>query len=183
MSEPGIVAAGIRLADADGLDAVSIRRVAAQFAGRPMSVYSFVESKERLVELMVDEIMGQIVLEQLPEGWRASLHAIAGRTLEVGSRHPWLIEATVRTRPTGANARQHAQQSYDAVRELGLRPEVIVPLLAAIDAYTIGFAMNRPGPSPADAGPTTRDLATFTHGLDWILDGFEREHVGRDRAP
>lgn len=179
MSEPEIVAAGIRIADADGLDAVSIRRVAAQFAGRPMSVYSFVESKERLVELMVDQIMGAMVLEELPDGWRPSLHAVATRTLEVGSRHPWLIEGTVRTRPTGANARRHAQQSYDAVGELGLPPEVTGPLLATVDAYTIGFAMNRPGPADG-AEPTPKDLATFTRGLDWILDGFQRENVSRD---
>lgn len=175
MSEPEIVAAGIRIADVDGLDAVSIRRVAAEFAGRPMTVYSFIDSKQRLIELMVDSVMGDIVLEQIPEDWRAAVHAIAERTLEVGKRHPWIIEGTVRARATGANAQRHGRQSRDALAGFGLPEKTLHPLLVAIDAYTIGFALTaRP-----DASVTPALRKTFGAGLDWILDGFERDVLRR----
>ncbi len=169
MTEPQIVAAGIRIADAEGLEAVSIRRVVAEFAGRPMSLYSFVASKQRLIELMVDEVFAEMVLDVLPSGWRAGLHAIAERTLEVGSLHPWLIEATVRGRPSGPSAQQHAAQSLAAVAEFGLTEADAAPLLRAIDAYTIGFALT--SQSPAASAETT-NLTAFAPGLDWLLSGF-----------
>lgn len=171
MSEPDIVAAGIRIADAEGLDAVSIRRVAAELSGRPMSIYSFVDSKQRLVELMVDTVMGDIVLDPIPEDWRAAARAIAERTLEVGARHPWLVDGTVRTRPTGVNARRHGRQSLEAFAGFGLPGERLRPLLLAVDAYTIGFAV-------AAVPDGTLDQASrkaFATGLDWMLDGFEQD--------
>ena len=169
MSVPEIVAAGVKIADAHGLDAVSIRRVAAEFAGRPMSVYSFIDSKQRLIELMVDSVMGDIVLERVPEDWRGAVRAIAERTLEVGTRHPWLIEGAVRARPKGTNARRHGQQSVDALGGFGLPEETLRPLLIAVDAYTIGFALT----SVPDGALSPAARNTFETGLDWMLNGFE----------
>ena len=63
-----IVRTAIDLADAHGLDAITIRRVAAELNARPMSLYQFMDRKDDLIELMVDEIVGEMVLDELPAG-------------------------------------------------------------------------------------------------------------------
>jgi AcrR family transcriptional regulator len=139
LSLEAIVRAAIGLADAEGLDAITIRRVAAELNARPMSLYSFMDRKEDLIELMVDEILGEMVLDQLPEDWSAALHAIAAQTRAVGHRHPWLIAAIMQRPALGPNAVRHAEQSMSAIAQLGLAREQARALLIAVDAFTMGF--------------------------------------------
>lgn len=134
-----IVAAAIGLADAHGLDAVSIRRVAAELSARPMSLYSFMDRKDDLIELIVDEIMGEMIVDELPAGWREGLHAIAAHTRATGHRHPWLMTAVSQRPPMGPNAIRHTEQSMAAIAGLGLDREQARALLIAVDAFTIGF--------------------------------------------
>ena len=74
LSLPRIVAAAVRVADAEGLDAVSMGRVSAELGAAPMSLYRHVSSKEELLTLMVDAAWGESPpLRALGEGWRAGL--------------------------------------------------------------------------------------------------------------
>src|SRR4051794_27652562 len=85
-----IVEAGLRLADAEGLDAVSIRRVAAVLDARPMTLYSHIDRKEDLLDLMFDRLAGTVLEgEPLPSGWRDALVVIASRKRRVCLAHPW----------------------------------------------------------------------------------------------
>ncbi|WP_157756838.1 TetR/AcrR family transcriptional regulator C-terminal domain-containing protein [Plantactinospora sp. KBS50] len=134
-----IVRTAIDLADAHGLDAITIRRVAAELNARPMSLYSFMDRKDDLIELMVDEILGEMVLDELPQDWLAALHAIAAQTRAVGHRHPWLVAAIMQRPALGPNAVRHADQSMTAIAGLGLEREQARTLLIAVDAFTMGF--------------------------------------------
>ena len=79
----------LQIADAEGLDAVSIRRVAGNLGVRPMSLYTYIDRKEDLIILMRDKANGEVVLgTELPDGWREAVTAIARRTREVMLRHP-----------------------------------------------------------------------------------------------
>jgi AcrR family transcriptional regulator len=85
-----IVDAGVRIADAEGLDAVSMGRVAASLDTAPMSLYRHVSSKDELVRLMVDAAWGDSpgpVLSE--EGWRAGLSRWAWGFRAALQRHPW----------------------------------------------------------------------------------------------
>jgi AcrR family transcriptional regulator len=144
-SRDDIAQAAIAVADAEGLEAVSMRRVAAELGLGTMSLYHYVNSKDELLDLMSDGIMGgQLVDEaELSKGWRAALTAIANATRANFQRHPWMGD-TMRPRPSsipGPNALRHVEQSLTAVADTGLDPEGQMDLIAAVDDYVIGYVI------------------------------------------
>ncbi|MEU6376200.1 TetR/AcrR family transcriptional regulator C-terminal domain-containing protein [Streptomyces sp. NPDC046909] len=91
-SRADIAAAAVRVADADGLDAVSMRRVAAEIGCGTMSLYNYVPRKEDLYELMVDLISGEYEWAGEPSGdWRADLLDFARQARGIMRRHPWVV--------------------------------------------------------------------------------------------
>jgi AcrR family transcriptional regulator len=140
LSRSTIVAAAIEIADTEGLEAVSIRRLATKLDARPMSLYTHIEKKGDLIDLMVDEVMGGAIIEDgLPEDWREALRLIAQRTRESSRAHPWIVAAAFRRPFLGPNALRHIDQSLEAVSSLPLAPERKRAALLAIDTYTLGF--------------------------------------------
>jgi AcrR family transcriptional regulator len=141
LSREAIVAAAIEIADADGLEAVSIRRLATKLDARPMSLYSHIGRKGDLIDLMVDEVMAGAVIPGGPptDDWREALRQIAQRTRESTRAHPWMIAAAFHRPFLGPNALRHIDQSLAAVSSLPLSPERKRAVLLAIDTYTLGF--------------------------------------------
>ncbi|WP_020657421.1 TetR/AcrR family transcriptional regulator [Amycolatopsis benzoatilytica] len=97
-----IVAAAIGVADADGLVATSMHRVAKELGAGTMTLYTYVPGKNELVDLMVDTVLRERNLpapgEERPPEWRAQVRVYADRTRESYRKHPWLRE-TSRVRP------------------------------------------------------------------------------------
>ncbi|MGJ5829220.1 TetR/AcrR family transcriptional regulator [Streptomyces ossamyceticus] len=89
-SRADIAAVAVRLADEGGLDAVSMRHVAADLGCGTMSLYNYVPRKEDLHELMVDAVGGEHELWEPSGDWRADLRRVAHQTRELMRRHPWL---------------------------------------------------------------------------------------------
>ncbi|TDB85394.1 TetR/AcrR family transcriptional regulator [Actinomadura sp. 7K534] len=86
-----ITEAAIRIADADGLEAASMRRIAADLGTAAMSLYRYVSSRDDLVELMADHVLAEMDVPPRPSGdWRADLTLIAESTRAIWLRHPWL---------------------------------------------------------------------------------------------
>ncbi|MCK9895593.1 TetR/AcrR family transcriptional regulator [Frankia sp. AgB32] len=134
-----IVDAAIAIADAEGLTAVSIRRVAAALSARPMSLYSHFDRKDDLLALMNDRVAAEILVpEPLPADWRDRLRAIAHRTRDSALRHPWILQVYVGPPRVGPNALRHGEQSAAAVADLPLPTARRVALLRAVDTYTLG---------------------------------------------
>jgi AcrR family transcriptional regulator len=141
LSRQAIVEAAIEIADADGLEAVSIRRLATKLDARPMSLYSHIERKGDLIDLMVDEVMGGAIIPGGPptDDWREALRQIAQRTRESARAHPWMIGVAFGRPFLGPNALHHIDQSLAAVSSLPLAPERKRAVLLAVDTYTLGF--------------------------------------------
>lgn len=141
LSREAIVAAAIEIADADGMEAVSIRRLATKLDARPMSLYSHIGRKGDLIDLMVDEVMAGAVIPGGPptDDWREGLRQIAQRTRESTREHPWMIAVAFRRPFLGPNALRHIDQSLAAVSALPLSPERKRAVLLAVDTYTLGF--------------------------------------------
>jgi len=133
-----LVAAAIGLADAEGLPAVSIRRVAAVLRTRPMGLYSHIARKDDLLDLMLDRVLGEVLVDQLPGDWRQALRAIAHHTRATARRHPWIIGALGQRPTIGPNGMRHREQSLAAVAGLDVDLFRKGALLEAVDAYTIG---------------------------------------------
>ena len=92
LSLPRIVEAAVRVADAEGLDAVSMGRVAAELGAAPMSLYRHLSTKEELLTLMVDAAWGDPPSPAAPgEGWRAGLSRWAWAMRASARRHPWVV--------------------------------------------------------------------------------------------
>jgi AcrR family transcriptional regulator len=85
-----IAAAAVRIADDGGLDAVSMRHVAAELGCGTMSLYNYVPRKEDLYELMVDAAGGEHELWEPSGDWRADMLRVAHQTRALMHRHPWL---------------------------------------------------------------------------------------------
>jgi AcrR family transcriptional regulator len=141
LSREQIVRTAIELADEGGLDAASVRRIAARLGAGATSLYWHVRSKNDLYELMFDAAFSESELS-LPEptgDWRADIRVFAVRTHEVLRRHPWLILLGIQP-GIGPNIRRYAELSLRALSPLGLDRPARTEALAIINNYLLGFA-------------------------------------------
>jgi AcrR family transcriptional regulator len=144
-SRADIANTAIAVADAEGIEAVSMRRVARELGLGTMSLYHYVRNKDELLDLMSDAILGgQIVNDaELKKGWRAGLRAIAIATRANFERHPWIIGA-MSPRPgaiPGPNSLRHFDQSVAAVAATGVDVKTQMEIVALVDDYVFGFAL------------------------------------------
>ncbi|GAA1976514.1 TetR/AcrR family transcriptional regulator [Kitasatospora viridis] len=140
-SRASIAAAAVALADAEGLDAVTMRRIAAELGAGTMSLYTYVPKKEQLLDLMLDAITAELELPAAPSGdWRADLHALARGQLALVRRHGWAASA-IRTRPSfGPNGLKFTEYFLGALAEVPLRPGAKMEALAMITGSICQFA-------------------------------------------
>ncbi|NJP98383.1 GntR family transcriptional regulator [Nonomuraea sp. FMUSA5-5] len=112
----------VAIADREGLDAVSMRRVAAEMGVGAMSLYRHVAGKDELVTQMTDLVFGEVELPRPgPDGWRAKLELIARRQWELCRRHLWLPRAISFTRPLLVpRVMEHTEWTLRALDGLGL---------------------------------------------------------------
>jgi AcrR family transcriptional regulator len=97
-SRTEITAAAVAIADADGLEAVSMRRVAAELGTGAASLYRYVESRDELLDLMTDAVSGECSPPGPSGDWLADLVAMGEQSRALLRRHPWLAGLAV-TRP------------------------------------------------------------------------------------
>jgi AcrR family transcriptional regulator len=136
-----IAQAALALADAEGLEAVSMRRVASMLGVGTMSLYHYVRTKAELIELMGDAMMAEVLIPpgELPPDWRSALRAIAIRTVATFRAHPWAIEGPPST--PGPNSLRHFDQCLEAVAALPIDMPTRIEIIAMLDDYAFGFAL------------------------------------------
>jgi AcrR family transcriptional regulator len=139
-----IVETALRIADEEGVEAVSMRRIASELRVGTMSLYHHVADKDELLELMADATSGELIVPgELLGDWREALRAIAHRTRDAFLRHPWLID-TAGTRPlVTPNALRHVEQSVAIVVGLDVDRDTAVAMVMATDDYTIGHVFRQ----------------------------------------
>ena len=93
LSREKIATAALAIADREGFEALSMRRVAHELNAGTMSLYYYVKTKDDLIAAMDDALMAEALLPSLPEGWQRAMMAIAKRTHAVFIRHPWALAA------------------------------------------------------------------------------------------
>jgi AcrR family transcriptional regulator len=158
LSLPRIVAAAVRIADAEGLDAVSMGRVAAELGAAPMSLYRHVSSKEELLTLMVDAAWGGSPDPRAPgEGWRDGLSRWAWTMRTQISRHPWAVRIPLHSLPIMPREVAWFEHALACMGGTGLteaRKASVIMLLAgyvrnlATTEADIGAAIQASGLSP-----------------------------------
>ena len=138
-----IATAALRIADTEGFEAVTMKRIAAEVGAATMTLYYYVRNKADIVALMHDAILADQLVsgDELSSGWRPATAAIARRTRAVLLAHPWspaaLTDATF-----GPNALRHMEQNLAALADTQLTRNEKFALIAAIDAYVLGASLH-----------------------------------------
>jgi DNA-binding transcriptional regulator YhcF (GntR family) len=144
LSSERIVRAAIDVADREGLDALSMRGVAARLGVAAMSPYRYVTSKDELVLMMTDTAFGEADYPDPPPiEWRARMEAAARVLWALYQRHPWLAQLSPPTRPLPLpNLIHSANWALAAFDSLGLDPATMRNLLVLIYSFVQGLAAN-----------------------------------------
>ncbi|MGW8763566.1 TetR/AcrR family transcriptional regulator [Streptomyces sp. NPDC055815] len=132
-----IVAAAIALADEDGLEAVSVRKVAARLNAGPMRLYGFISTKQELFDLMVDEVQGEILPEERSGDWREALSVLAHRTRQAALRHEWLADLLGGRPSLGPNGLAVTEATLAALDGLA-DVDTVMRAVETVSAYSIG---------------------------------------------
>jgi AcrR family transcriptional regulator len=199
----GIAAAGIRIADAEGLDAVSMQRIAAELPVTKMALYRYVPGKAELVAVMSDLAMA--APPQHPaQPWREALHTWAVDLYDGFRRHPWLLQSTIGRRLLGPNELAWIDTGIATLADSGLTGGEQFDSILVITSHVRNIAQQSATFPGSTIGLTEEDLnqslaeilrtesARFPHlaaalqttagsenqgltfGLQRILDGLER---------
>jgi AcrR family transcriptional regulator len=201
LSRGRIVTAAIELADEDGLEAVSMRRIGQRLGVEAMSLYNHIPNKDAVLDAMVDLLVGQIELPPDDASWRDAIRGRAVAARRVILAHPWaprLIAARSTTSRSilgyldgvvGAFAAAgfSNQLTHDAThlissRVLGFTQDIFDPNAIPPDGAAMWMDAIASGAYPRLAasldGVTHDDEREFVFGLELILDGLES---ARDR--
>ncbi|MBO2451042.1 TetR/AcrR family transcriptional regulator [Actinomadura barringtoniae] len=130
-----IATTAIELADAVGLAALSMRRIAEELAVSTMSIYTYVPGKAELVDLMLDRVIGELVPPPQDAPWRAALEHIAHQNWDLYHRHPWLLEISTGRPPLGPNLLDKYEYELRAVEGLGLTDVEMDSVVALVDGH------------------------------------------------
>jgi AcrR family transcriptional regulator len=137
-----IAQTALLIADEEGIEAVTMRRIARVLGAGTMTLYHYVRNKEELMALMDDAIMGELLIpdDELADGWREAIAQIARRSYEAFQRHPWTFDL-VEQGPGGPNALRHVEQSLAVAARAGLDVAGQFELVSLVDDYVFGHAM------------------------------------------
>jgi AcrR family transcriptional regulator len=116
-----IIATAIRIADAEGLAALSMRRVGEELGVTAMSLYTYVPSKAELVDVMIDTAVGELAAPDVAAGgWRERLERTARQNWDLFRRHPWMLQASMSRPVLGPNLVARYDQELRTVDGVGL---------------------------------------------------------------
>jgi AcrR family transcriptional regulator len=144
LSIDAVVAAATALADAEGLTAMSMARVAADLGVGTMTLYGYVPSRAELVDLMVDDALSRHALpgpgQPRPADWRGQVRAYADRTRRMYEAHPWLCQISTVRPPVGPGVLAEREYVLSTVVGLGLPPRHVDAAALAITAAVTAAA-------------------------------------------
>jgi AcrR family transcriptional regulator len=170
-----ITAAVLEIADREGFEAVTMKRIAEELGCATMTLYYYVRTKADIVALMHDAIVAEILIpdDQLPSDWCEAVMAIARRTRDVLLAHPWSL-ASLNDAQFGLNAMRHMEQSLAVLDALDLDVAEKLSLWGIVDAYVFGSALQtietQTRAAIAESNPTLLDDA-MTFGRQQLATG------------
>jgi AcrR family transcriptional regulator len=155
LSKERVLRRALALADSEGIDALSMRRLGKELDAGAMSLYHHIRDKEQLLDGMVDLVFAEIALPEVRDEWQAAMRARAVSARQVLARHPWAIAIMAsRTTPGPANLRHHEAVTA-CLREAGFSIRMATHANWLLDSYVYGFALQEASLPFADAGELT----------------------------
>jgi AcrR family transcriptional regulator len=158
LSRDRVLRAAAAFADENGIETLSMRRLAQAVGVEAMSLYNHIANKEDLLDGMIDLVFGEIELPSMEEDWKKAMRQRAISVRTVLARHRWAIGLMEsRTSPGPATLRHH-DAVLGCLREAGFSLELAAHAYAALDSYIYGFALQERG-LPFDTPQETAALA------------------------
>jgi AcrR family transcriptional regulator len=198
-----IVDTALIVADVEGFEALSMRRLAKELGVKAMSLYNHVTNKDEIVDSIVDEVVREIAVPSLEDNWKDAMRVRAHSAHTVLLRHRWVTLALVSRANAGPSMLRYVNATLGCLTEAGFSYEMADRAWNAMDNHIYGYTlqeMNFPFAEPEYAD-VARDFASrvsideypyfkeltelimerrydgvhdFDFGLELILDGLER---------
>jgi len=146
-----LLAGAIAVADQEGIESLTMRRLSKELGVEPMSLYHHMANKEEILDGIVDEVFSEIDMPSEADDWREAMRLRAISARVVLGRHPWataLMDS--RTTPGPATLRHH-NAVIGTLRTAGFSVEMAAHAFSVLDSYIYGFALqevNLPFDSP-----------------------------------
>jgi AcrR family transcriptional regulator len=163
ISRQQIAAAALAIADAEGFEAVSMRRIARALGTGTMSLYRYIATRDDLLALAGDALTAEALVEgPLAAGWREALTLIARQTRAAYLRHPWSVHfilsaAAISATVTGPNGLRHVEQSLAALAGAPMDERAKLDVLFIVDDYVFGHLLRAGYARPGAQAGTARE--------------------------
>jgi AcrR family transcriptional regulator len=144
LSRTAIVEAALAVADRQGLDAVSMRRVADELETGASALYVYIQNRDDLLDAMFDHAMAAVAGADLPKGdWRERLTSLLLKSISTASGHGGLARVALTTVPSGPNAIAVTERVRALLAEGGLDEATIPAALDLLGLFVTGAALDR----------------------------------------
>jgi len=170
LSRADIVSTAIAIADADGTDAVSMRRIAREMRAGAMSLYWYVSSKDELHQLMLQRVQAESEAPEPSGDWRADLRTYARNARAALLRHPWAIDFIGSGPPSGPNDARNVERLMSAFDGLDLDLATTMYIIMTVGTFVLGAALRevqeirwQDTAARATAGLTEAEVAELFH--------------------
>jgi AcrR family transcriptional regulator len=202
LTRAAVLRAARRIADDEGVERLTMRRLAAELGVMPNALYTYVPDKEGLLDGLIDDLLAGVDTGETAADWRDGLVRVMDSSRRLLLAHPRLVPVFLARPGLGPNAARLGEVTFALLRQGGVEGERAVEAFRALLVYSLGFAAFQATRLPADparaaqaeavfaglpedefpemhrlaralAGPTTD--RQFHTGLRWLLDGIAAE--------
>jgi AcrR family transcriptional regulator len=155
-----ITATAVRIADAEGLEAVSMRRVAAELGIANMSLYNYVPARDHLAQLMTDQLVGEYAYPATPAADpRAAIADLARQARDIAERHPWLVGLMQRPMPPGPNGLRYLDYFLGLLAGSRLDTGAKLEVIAMISGFATMYGAMQAALHAEQAGTVQQNAA------------------------
>ena len=183
LSRDRVLSGAIKVADAGGIGALTIRTLAEQLGVKPMSVYHYVANKDDIIDGIVDLVFAEIDLPVPGADWRSEMRRRAGSARHVLAVHPWATPLLQSRLNPGPATLRHHNAFIATLRTAGFTVELTAHAFALIDSYVFGFALSEnalPIHGPDTVAETAASMMQYFDAEAYpALLEFTMEHIMR----
>src|SRR5437588_2859280 len=142
LSRDRVLRAAVDLADQEGINALSMRKLGQEVGVEAMSLYNHVRNKEELLNGMVDIVFSEIDLPAADAEWSAAMRQRAISARQALKRHPWAIGLMESRAQPGPATLRHHDSVFRNLRTAGFSVELAAHAYSVLDSYIYGFTLN-----------------------------------------
>lgn len=141
LSRDRVMREAIALADQQGIQALSMRKLGQRLGVEAMSLYNHVEDKEDILDGMVDLIITEIDVGADDTDWQTAMRRRAHSVRQLFLRHPWALAVMESRRNPGAESMRYYDSVLGCLRKAGFTIALAAHAFAALDSFIYGFAL------------------------------------------